>query len=358
MQTNVDKDRVNEIDLLRFIAALAVLFFHYSFRGFAADHKSVLSYPLLLPAAKYGYLGVELFFMISGFVILMTAASGSLRKFTISRIVRLYPGFWACCSVTFLAILTIGGERYSASISEYLVNMTMLSGFVDTPPIDGAYWSLFVEMRFYFLVAIILALRMIEHAQTLLIAWLVCTIALLFIPIGKLSVLLITDYSAYFIAGAMYFIIWKRGITLARLGTVLVAWLLAVHNELGTLEDFSRQYNSRLSATAVVTVISVCFLSMFLVSIQKTGWISRKRWMLAGSLTYPLYLLHQNIGFMVFNALFDKMNIHLLFWGTVILIIGMALAVNEGVEKCLSVRLKSGLNTIFDRICRLTAQAS
>lgn len=97
--------RVNEIDLLRFLAALAVVFFHYSFRGYAADGLSVMSYPLLASVSKYGYLGVELFFMISGFVILMTAAHAGLRDFVISRVVRLYPAFWACCTVTFLVIL-------------------------------------------------------------------------------------------------------------------------------------------------------------------------------------------------------------------------------------------------------------
>ncbi|MDD5250387.1 MAG: hypothetical protein PHY45_15495, partial [Rhodocyclaceae bacterium] len=54
--------RVNEIDLLRFVAALSVVFFHYSFRGYAADAMSVMPYPLLAPFSKYGYLGVELFF--------------------------------------------------------------------------------------------------------------------------------------------------------------------------------------------------------------------------------------------------------------------------------------------------------
>ena len=99
--SSMKNTRVNEIDLLRFFAALAVVFFHYSFRGYAADAMSIMPYPLLASLSKYGYLGVELFFMISGFVILMTAANGSLRSFAISRIVRLYPAFWACCTVTF-----------------------------------------------------------------------------------------------------------------------------------------------------------------------------------------------------------------------------------------------------------------
>jgi peptidoglycan/LPS O-acetylase OafA/YrhL len=113
--------RVNEIDFLRFFAALMVVFFHYSFRGYAADGMSTMPYPLLAPVAKYGYLGVELFFLISGFVILMTASTGSLKKFIVSRFARLYPAFWACCTVTFLTIVTIGGKYYSASIGQYFI---------------------------------------------------------------------------------------------------------------------------------------------------------------------------------------------------------------------------------------------
>ncbi len=75
--------RVNELDLLRFFAAFAVVFFHYSFRGYTADDMSIMPYPILASVFKYGYLGVELFFMISGFVILMTAANGNLRNFII-----------------------------------------------------------------------------------------------------------------------------------------------------------------------------------------------------------------------------------------------------------------------------------
>ncbi|EAQ8060912.1 acyltransferase, partial [Salmonella enterica] len=85
------KNRINEIDLLRFVAAMAVVFFHYAFRGYAADGMSIMPYPSLAPVSKYGFLGVQLFFMISGFVILMSASHGSIQNFTISRMVRLYP---------------------------------------------------------------------------------------------------------------------------------------------------------------------------------------------------------------------------------------------------------------------------
>jgi len=61
MTTPDSKDRVNELDLLRFLAALAVVFHHYSLNGFAANSQTIMPYPVLASISKYGYLGVNLF---------------------------------------------------------------------------------------------------------------------------------------------------------------------------------------------------------------------------------------------------------------------------------------------------------
>ena len=65
--------RFYEIDLLRFVAAFAVVLFHYTFRGAAGEAFTSVAYPELAGITKYGCLGVDLFFIISGFVILMTS---------------------------------------------------------------------------------------------------------------------------------------------------------------------------------------------------------------------------------------------------------------------------------------------
>src|SRR5512140_106891 len=126
-------ERANEIDLLRFLTAVSVVLFHYAFRGYAADELSIMPYPLA-PYAQYGYFSVYFFFMLSGFVILMTASKGSLKAFFVSRVVRLCPAFWLCCTLTFVAILLIGQPKYSATFTDFVLNMTMVSGFFYIPP--------------------------------------------------------------------------------------------------------------------------------------------------------------------------------------------------------------------------------
>ena len=85
-----------------------MLLFHYGFRGAAADGFTAVSLPDLTSIAKYGYLGVQLFFIISGFVIAYSAEGRTATGFAIARIARIYPGFVFCMTATFIATLAIG----------------------------------------------------------------------------------------------------------------------------------------------------------------------------------------------------------------------------------------------------------
>lgn len=344
------RQRVNEIDLLRFIAALAVVFFHYAFRGYAGGDRTLMPYPLLEPIAKYGFKGVELFFMISGFVILMTAANGDLRKFVASRIARLYPAFWACCTLTFVAILLFGGDHFSASLPQYLVNMTMLSGFVGVPSIDGVYWSLFVELQFYALVGAVLMLGRIEQAQIFLALWLLATIVLELFPVGPLRRLLIADYSAYFIAGAACFLIWSRGGSWFRYGMIAICFVLAMRESLGGIAGFERHFNTDMNEIVVAAIIAAYFVVMLLIANRRTGRFGRRRWMTAGALTYPLYLIHQNIGYMAFNIAYPTLNPHLVFWGTLALVLLLSHLVHVQIERRYGGALKRACARMLDAL--------
>lgn len=348
------KDRVNEIDLLRFIAAIAVVFFHYTFRGYAADGLSPMPYPWFAPVSKYGYLGVHLFFMISGFVILMTAAGGVLKDFVISRMVRLYPAFWACCTATVVTAYFLGAGHFAVTPRQYLVNMTMLSGFLNVPSVDGAYWSLFEEMKFYALVAVVLVLGKIARAQVFLAGWLLVSVALETVFQNRnLHYYLVVDYAAFFIAGATYYLVWQRGPSLGRVGLLAASWGLAVYQLLRGLAGFERHYATTLSAGVAVGIVSAFYLVFALIALRRTGFIGRRRWLTAGAITYPLYLLHENIGFMIFGHAYPALNPHVLLGGTIVLMLLAAYGVNRLVERPLAPLMKRALLRACDTLVRM-----
>ncbi|MES2537882.1 MAG: acyltransferase [Pseudomonadota bacterium] len=347
-QKPVDNNRLNTIDLLRFAAAVLVVFYHYAFRGYAADGMSVMPYPLLAPIAKYGYLGVDLFFLISGFVVLRSASSGSLQKFVVSRVARLYPAFWVCCTLTFLSILAFGGQRYSATIPQYVINMTMLSGFAGVVSIDGVYWSLFVEIKFYLMIALLLLFRQMHRAPLFFVAWLVVTIALDLFPSWRLRSIFITDHAPAFIAGAMFYKGWSSGFSRATILTILAAWLVGLHHALAQLPRLEQHYGAPFNLYVVAGVITVFHVLIYLVATKRTGVIGKKDWAAIGALTYPLYLLHQNIGYMIFNIAYPSMNEHVVLWGTMFLMLALAYLVNVLVEQRYANSLKNFLSQALD----------
>lgn len=111
-------------------------------------------------------------------------------------------------------------------------------------------------------------------------------------------------------------------------------------------EAMESHYGTPMNSWAVAVIVSCFFLSLILVSMKYTGRFSKIRWGLIGALTYPLYLLHQFFGFMIFNAAFVGVNTHLLFWGTTIGMIILAYLVHVYLERPLAARMKTGLSRL------------
>ena len=166
------RDRLFEIDLLRFLAALSVVFFHYTFLADVGHDIPVAALPDIAQISRYGYLGVELFFMISGFVILLSAHGRSTTAFVHSRIVRLFPAYWLAVTLTTASLVMWGHDRFTVSLGQYLANLTMLHKFFGVRHIDGVYWTLIVELKFYFLVWLLLRTGAMSHLRRWIWLWL------------------------------------------------------------------------------------------------------------------------------------------------------------------------------------------
>lgn len=327
------KDRFYEIDLLRFLAALCVLLFHYTFRGTGPDHRSDLIVLALAPVFKYGYLGVELFFIISGFVILLTSLNHNAREFVISRVTRLYPAYWFCVTLTFVTTLTFGGSRFTATNSQYFVNLTMLQDFLKIPPIDGVYWTLTVELKFYLLIFILILIGRAIQIQYFLVFWLVATIFLSHVEgYNIFRFILVPGYSFFFISGATFLLIRTKGVSVFRLILIGISYIEAVRFAIIDSKDFSEFFKTDFDPLVITLIITIFFVLFFFISIGKTSYLNHHSFLSVGVLTYPLYLLHQNIGFMIFNYLDTYFNPLILFFTVIILMVFVSYSVHRWVE--------------------------
>ena len=291
-----DHGRREGLDGLRGIAALAVVLFHYTSHYCAehGPHTTELAF-----AVPFGFLGVDLFFVLSGFVILLsTERSSGVAAFAKGRFLRLWPLFLLCCSVTVLFAWTALGSAPTAG--QFLSNVSMIPLFFGQSPIDGSYWTLGCEVTFYALAALALVYLRIR-AEIFCLMWLavgaVCVWGVPQLIPGKLLFVIQPKFAPLFVLGMMTSRLDRRNFGPLSL-VVTVAALLSIALQ-------GPHWGKMLLVSGMAYALLVCG-AMGLVygsaNSMSGPWNWRAlRWV--GRVSYPFYLLHQSIGYVIINKL-------------------------------------------------------
>lgn len=285
-------NRLLELDALRGIAVLSVLLFHYTHRYQAFfEHPKDPWFDF-----KLGEYGVNLFFIISGFVIFMSLEK--TRKpmdFVVARFSRLYPVYWTTIIVTFLAVHLFSLPGREVGIIAAVLNLTMLQSWLMAPPVDGVYWTLTVELTFYVLMFIAYLTHQLPNIERWGLFWLaLMAFNLNILPLFGLNipwfigVTKLFDYGHLFFAGILFYNLKTRGGS--RLRYTALALCLAM--------DFVLHQEP-----SAMVLISCFFLLFYLFTIGRLGWIAWKPMVFLGTISYSLYLVHQNIGYILINKL-------------------------------------------------------
>ncbi|MBF9066974.1 acyltransferase family protein [Streptacidiphilus fuscans] len=305
--------RLAAVDGLRLVAAVAVAAYHYV--GTPTPHfwgrpDLPQALPMLYTTGRYGWLGVEAFFLISGFAICMSCWGRSPVQFTVSRIARLFPLYW--CSVILVVALglvaELSGMRSGAptDVRTVLGNLTMAPGPLGLDTVDGVAWTLWVEARFYLLMTVMLFVGL-TYRRTIAFcgAWLTLAAITRELHSTVLDEFLLTQYAGLFTAGIALYLIHRFGHNLA-------LWLLVGFSWCYTLTVLSGRVAEHSAAPgrggAQSWGVSAALLTAFLVllALAATGPLARlrTRWLIyAGALTYPFYLVHQSLGIPVVRGL-------------------------------------------------------
>ncbi|MEI9995968.1 MAG: acyltransferase [Rhizomicrobium sp.] len=361
--------RIAILDGYRALAVLAVLLYHYTVR-WAPPHDPSTRLPGgavfsgFLPFA-YGWLGVELFFIISGFVIAMTLARcRNPVDFALRRFARLWPPLLVAATLTTIVVHLIGPPEWQVNPLSYLTSILLLGPDVmakltHQPGIywvDGAYWSLWVELRFYILAAII---YLFGRRRRFVLDWLVFQAALVLLSgiadrTGTLEAVpqfLLRDYLPYFTIGICVFEIYRKGLERrlalagALFGGALVLWSAAWQQ--GLFEDIS---------APVSIVANLAIFALFALFLRRSPALRffRGAWIVAlGRASYSLYLIHQHIGIVVMAALIAAGLPYLAALpATIVLVVGAAFLLFRFVEvpgKALVLGATRGLAAGVDR---------
>lgn len=366
------------LDLLRFGAAFAVMLYHLAFWSWAFPAGQVAlaskgladfrDWPLI---TAVGWVGVQIFFVISGFVIATSAANSSASRFFISRFTRLAPAAWVCATITLIAWLLIDVGTPTSHLRAYVKSIA----FVPVPTwIDSVYWTLGVEIAFYALVLALVAYKRFHWLKPV-----ICTIGLvssLFwfgygyaamdrqsaafewfsaLQWSRLAQLTLLHHGVFFAIGVL---LWMQLMRKGSLGQTL--WLLFFI--VGGCMQISADANLKFEKTGLMaSPILACalWLGAMLLLIWMVENNDRIRALpervlrtlrRLGLLTYPLYLLHNVTGGAVLGALLGSglaSTDALLL--TMVLIVALSWWVSVAPEPALQKVTSSKLTSLVNR---------
>lgn len=338
--------RVELLDYARFLAALMVVAFHFLFKAIQEGKTPDLAFtPGLSELAKYGYLGVELFFMISGYVIFYSAKNKTAGEFAALRALRLYPAFWVAVFFTSLLSYLVPGDMFRVSGPQVLSNLTMVPGVLGYEIVDGAYWTLAYELKFYLLVGVILFLGLGRHLHVFFETWPI--VMLIALANGWDHVVYLGGAYTFFAAGALFALLHEK-LSIRRVAVLCLCLLLCLGVTLRDGARMSQDQGISYQPVILAAVIIVLFAFFAALQIPRVSSVKIPHSRLAGSLTYPLYLTHSVFGVILLSNFATQANAPLVYSAVVSLALLIAFVLHFVVER----RMADHWHRLFDRLVR------
>jgi peptidoglycan/LPS O-acetylase OafA/YrhL len=313
------------LDLLRFFAACVVMIYHLTFWSWAFPSGLVAiasqgvanfhEWRVLMP---FGWAGVQIFFVISGFVIVVSAEHSNPYKFFVSRFTRLVPGAWICATIALLAWLLIDDPLRPLSLIAMYVRSVAF--FPTGIWIDSVYWTLGVEIAFYSVVLVLLMTNRQQWIRPIMCAigllstlfWVGFTMAAQYrysaafeifsaVQWSRWGQLTLLQHGVFFALGVL---LWSRLIKQSSCGhsawlaLFLIGGCLQIAGE-NALKLEKTGFDFSPFTPCAIWLVAMLFFWLAVVSnarIQQLPPWSLQLLRRLGLMTYPLYLLHNVTG--------------------------------------------------------------
>lgn len=286
--------RLMALDLLRILAAAWVAAFHWTVNSGIGDVVP----PWLIEVSASGYLGVDVFFILSGAVIVHSAMRRSWSDFARGRFLRLFPVFLASALLVLVPMIVLGREV----TIETLLRLTGLNFWLDVGLLVGPSWTLAYEVVFYVLAALaILVSRNKLTGRRIRIAlavYLLAYLLALYSGSDLLAFMRLGDFAPLFMLGAILGIS-RSGHELRANGPLIfVALALSANSErLRTAKEGMGGAEQILWVVGLLAVTCAFVLWSSLRPVREPRHRVLGRAVQTLSLmTYPIYLVHHEFG--------------------------------------------------------------
>ena len=273
--------RIGTIDGLRGIAAFAVAWFHFT-HGSGLLHSGWLYY-----SGLYGWVGVEMFFVISGFIIPYSLYRADYRSrdfglFLVKRIARLDPPYFAdilfCIVLAYLVTFVPGfrGQWPHYAWGQLAAHVAYVNSIVHKPWVNVVFWSLGIEFQYYLLIGSLFPL-LVARRKLVRLGFLALLLVLAAVIHDQA---LVFRYFPLFVAGILTF--------QCKAGLISTRTLLAGLFITGAASWFIN--GGLIACVGVATALIIQFVQLRSSRLTDFGLIS-----------YSLYLLHVPIGGKIMN---------------------------------------------------------
>ncbi len=300
-------NRYRSIDGMRGIAALGVVVFHLS--GNLKPELSQLLPEIINIIFSYGYLGVPIFFVISGFVISLSVGDSHISpkytgQFILRRSIRLDPTYWAAIAVAILLLnvknQVLGVSESIPSFSNVIAHMFYLQDLLSMEPkISVIYWTLCLEVQLYlfYIFTAWLSQKISARAKRdkyvihLFIVTMV-GICSVFLDYDVYSIGipgLFISYWHYFLMGVLVSNVVRK---LPYSSSTFIAWIIF---------EVAFQASVDTKAYTNAGVITSLVIYVFWITSLLDTALTRKEFQFFGKISYTLYLVHPDVGWKVIS---------------------------------------------------------
>lgn len=290
--------RLNSIDALRGMAAFLVMAQHIFTAPLVLKTSPALASIILAVCTGWfdiGKFGVLVFFAISGYVIPFSfKGENPIGRFLITRYFRLYPAYWL--SIFGIAALSLvqGGD---VSASQILINMTMVQRLLATPDLIGVYWTLFVELVFYVLCCVAMALGMIKSPRLVIAAILAFSALLLVVAGGvyvtgrHLPVAPVFGLSVMYM-GTLLRLAQVEGDRMAKAAVPFALPLVCIVQVLACYLAYANTADPEVTPWYGQSMATIAAMAVFVLGARYKGPVG-KSLIFFGAISYSLYLMHE-----------------------------------------------------------------